>query len=93
MHKKFELRPPLGANSHLIYFWTIMVTMKYKLVLFVIVIVVAAIVLVSYFAKRNFAICSFVGGRLEIISKECQCASQPCVATVCSHENKCVWGK
>ena len=67
--------------------------MKNKLILFVVVVIIAAVILISYFAKRNFAVCRLVGGKLEIVSEECDCVGQQCLATTCSHENKCVWNK
>lgn len=67
--------------------------MKYKLIFFVIIIVIASFFLTSYFAKRNLAVCRFIGGKLETLKEDCRCTSQPCLATVCRHVNKCVWGK
>lgn len=48
---------------------------------------------IVYFANSNYSVCSFIGGKTEILSTECHCVSIPCSATVCSHKNTCVLGK
>ena len=65
--------------------------MRYIVV--VVLVLIGLILGISYLAERNFAVCSFFGGKLEEVNIKCVCTSKPCVVTTCSHENRCVWGE
>jgi len=64
--------------------------MKNIIVILTVIVLTIVILSIFYLAKRNFAVCRFIGGNLEVVNAKCHCTGQPCITTICSHENRCI---